>query len=201
MGQEDTRRIAGEGSDQESSRTRHSPSAVLRFVFQGVFNLIVTHLPGHWLRQLWLRSLGAEIGAGSILFRGTTVLGAEHLRLGERVHVGFRVVLDARGGITVANDVTISSDSQLLTAKHDVHSAGFERQIAPVVIERHAWIATRAMVLAGVTVGAGGVVAAGAVVTRDVAPSTIVAGVPGKPIGRRTSELTYRLIGRRPPLY
>jgi acetyltransferase-like isoleucine patch superfamily enzyme len=50
-------------------------------------------------------------------------------------------------------------------------------------------------------VGAGGVVAAGAVVTRDVAPSTIVAGVPGKPIGRRTSELTYRLIGRRPPLY
>jgi putative colanic acid biosynthesis acetyltransferase WcaF len=201
MGHRDTRPVSAGDSHQQSQRTRHSPGAVLRFVAQGVFNLLITHLPGHWLRQLWLRSLGAEIGEGSILFRGTTVLGAEHLRLGERVHVGFRVVLDARGGVTVANDVTISSDSQLLTAKHDVHSVGFERQVAPVIIERHAWIATRAMVLAGVRVGAGGVVAAGAVVTRDVAPSTIVAGVPAKPIGQRGSDLTYRLVARRPPLY
>lgn len=175
--------------------------AVTGFLGQALFNLIVTHLPGHWLRQAWLRALGAQIGVGSILFRGLEVIGAQNLWLGDRVHVGFRVVLDARGGIHVDNDVTISSDSQLLTAKHDVQSDGFERVVAPIRIESHAWVATRVLVLAGVTLGRGAVAAAGAVVTRDVDPSTIVAGVPARPTGSRRADLTYHLALRRPPLY
>jgi len=43
-----------------------------------------------------------------------------------------------------------------------------------------AWIATRAVVLPGVTIGEGAVVAAGAVVTRSVAPHTMVGGVPAR---------------------
>jgi putative colanic acid biosynthesis acetyltransferase WcaF len=179
----------------------HSLSDLARFLLQGLFNVIITQLPGHWLRQGWLRMLGTEIGDGSIIFRGTTVFGAEHLRLGERVQVGFRVVLDARGGITVGDDVNISSDSQLLTAKHAIHSPGFEREVAPILIEDHAWAATRSMVLAGVTVARGAVIAAGGVATRDVPASTVVAGVPAKPIQERRGELGYRLVARRPPLY
>jgi putative colanic acid biosynthesis acetyltransferase WcaF len=170
-------------------------------VLQALFNLVITQLPGHRLRQMWLRGLGAKIGAGSILFRGITVFGAERLRIGERVHVGFRVVLDARGGITVGDDVDISSDSQLLTASHNVRSPWFERQVAAVAIESHTWIATRAIILAGVTLGRGAVAAAGSVVTRDVAACTVVAGVPATPIGSRRSDLSYRLVARRPPLY
>jgi acetyltransferase-like isoleucine patch superfamily enzyme len=193
----DAGRAADVDSAQTADSTRHSISDLARFVLQGLFNLVVTNLPGHWLRQLWLRMIGTQIGSGTIVFRGTTVFGAEKLELGERVHVGFRVVLDARGGIKVGNDVTISSDSQLLTAKHDPQSSGFERQVAPVVIESHAWVATRAMVLAGVTLGRGAIVAAGAVATRDVAKDTIVAGVPAKEIGARRSDLSYRLVARR----
>ena len=52
------------------------------------------------------------------------------------------------------------------------------------------------MILPGVTLGRGSVVAAGAVVTRDVAPLEIVAGVPARPIGRRPAEAaTYRSTG------
>ena len=40
-------------------------------------------------------------------------------------------------------------------------------------------------------------VAAGAVVTKDVKPYAIVAGIPAKPVGERTKELTYRFIERR----
>jgi putative colanic acid biosynthesis acetyltransferase WcaF len=163
--------------------------------------MVITHLPGHWLRQTWLRLLGVRIGAGTIIFRGTTIFGAEKLRLGERVHVGFRAVLDARGGITVADDVNLSSDVQVLTAEHNVHSPDFERRVAPVAIERHAWVATRAMVLPGVTVRHGGVVAAGGVAARDVPDNTIVGGVPARPIGQRDADLTYQLFARRPPLY
>jgi putative colanic acid biosynthesis acetyltransferase WcaF len=175
--------------------------ALARFVGQAVFNLIVTHLPGHWLRQLWLRGLGVRIGEGSMIFRGVTVFGADGLRLGCRVQIGFRVVLDARGQITIGDDVNISSDSQLLTARHNPHSAEFERQVAAIVLESNSWVATRALVLAGVTLHRGAILAAGSVASRDVAENTIVAGVPAKPIGDRRSDLSYRLGGRRPPLY
>ena len=172
-----------------------------RFLAQAVFNLLITHLPGHWLRLGWLRAVGADVGRGVCVFRGTTVIGAEHLVLGDRVQVGFRVVLDARGGLSIAEDVLLSSDTQFLTANHNLASADFERQVAPIVIADHAWIATRAVVLAGVTVGQGGVVAAGAVATRDVPPRAIVGGVPARPVGERTGGLAYRLDVRRPPLY
>jgi putative colanic acid biosynthesis acetyltransferase WcaF len=178
-----------------------SPSRLLRFLAQAVFNLVITHLPGHRLRLAWLRALGSTMGTCVTVFRGTQVLGAEHLRLGERVQVGFRVVLDARGGLTLGDDVLLSSDSQLLTANHDVDSAAFERRVAPIVIADHAWVATRALVLAGVTIERGGVVAAGGVASRDVAEREIVAGVPARPVAERTGGLEYRLGGRRPPLY
>ncbi len=55
------------------------------------------------------------------------------------------------------------------------------------------WIAYRAVILPGVTIGEGAVVAAGAVVSRDVAPYTIVAGNPAQPVGTRSRDLDYRL--------
>ncbi|MDE5634180.1 MAG: transferase [Muribaculaceae bacterium] len=51
---------------------------------------------------------------------------------------------------------------------------------APVVIRRNAWIGAGAIILPGVTVGENAIVAAGAVVTKDVADNTVVAGIPAK---------------------
>lgn len=53
---------------------------------------------------------------------------------------------------------------------------------APIVIERNVWIAAGATIIGGVTVGENSVVAAGAVVTKDVPPNSLVAGVPAKVI-------------------
>ena len=49
-----------------------------------------------------------------------------------------------------------------------------------VVIRRNAWIGAGAVILPGVTVGENAIVAAGAVVTKDVADNTVVAGIPAK---------------------
>jgi len=55
------------------------------------------------------------------------------------------------------------------------------------------WIGYRAIILPGIIIGDGAVVGAGAVVTRDVAPYTIVAGSPAVKIGDRNRDLSYRL--------
>jgi galactoside O-acetyltransferase len=52
----------------------------------------------------------------------------------------------------------------------------------PVIIEDDVWIGTRAVILPGVRIGYGSVIAAGSVVTKDVPPMTVVAGIPAKPI-------------------
>jgi acetyltransferase-like isoleucine patch superfamily enzyme/coenzyme F420-reducing hydrogenase beta subunit len=64
---------------------------------------------------------------------------------------------------------------------HQLIGAGHEKAKA-IYIGRHVWIGTRALVLKGVTIGDGAVVAAGAVVTKDVPPRCLVAGVPAKVI-------------------
>ncbi|MGO3858589.1 MAG: CatB-related O-acetyltransferase [Neisseriaceae bacterium] len=53
------------------------------------------------------------------------------------------------------------------------------------VIHDGAWIGIRATIMPGVTIGEGAVIASGAIVTKDVAPYTIVAGNPAKPIRQR----------------
>ena len=57
-----------------------------------------------------------------------------------------------------------------------------------IVVGNDVWIGYEAVILAGVTIGAGAIVAARAVVTKDVPPYTIVGGVPAKPIRKRFSD-------------
>ncbi|WP_370630610.1 DapH/DapD/GlmU-related protein [Mucilaginibacter sp. 21P] len=79
------------------------------------------------------------------------------------------------------------------TLHHDYNSPDFAQAGAPVVIEDYAWVCSRAIILPGVTIGRGAVVAAGAVVTRDVAPYTVVGGTPAKKIADRNPDLVYNL--------
>ena len=61
---------------------------------------------------------------------------------------------------------------------------------ATVSIGHDVWIGTRAIILNGVSIGHGAIVAAGAIVTKDVAPYTIVAGVPARAVRTRFDAAT-----------
>ena len=74
----------------------------------------------------------------------------------------------------------------------DFHAIG-----GKTIIHRYAWICSRSILLPGVTIGEGAVVASGAVVTKDVEPYAIVAGIPAKKIGERKKiNFTYNPYSR-----
>ncbi len=137
--------------------------------------------------------LGASIGRDVAIFRGTTILDPANLTIGDNCAIGWRCVLDARGGITIGRNVNISSDVQLITADHDPDARDFRARLAPIAIESRSWLATGVIVLKGVTVHEGAIAAAGATVVGDVDAFTIVGGVPARVIGKRTQDLDYEI--------
>lgn len=154
-----------------------------------VFNLVVTHLPLLPLRRAVLRLWGAQIGKGVKILRGTTVFAPESLVVEDHVNIGFRCVLDARGGLTIGHHTVVASDTHFVTGRHDLRT--FDGIFEPITVGDHAWLATRATVLGGTTIGRGAVVAACALVREDVPAMTVVGGIPAKQIGTRESELDY----------
>jgi putative colanic acid biosynthesis acetyltransferase WcaF len=76
----------------------------------------------------------------------------------------------------------VSQGAFLCGASHDYRLAGFPLTSAPIRIDAHAWIAARAIVTMGVTIGEGCVIGAGSVVTADMPAWTVCAGIPCRPI-------------------
>lgn len=159
----------------------------LSFVNNGI-----AYFPNAAVRRLFCRLLGMKIGKGSELAMGVYLQMPSRVTIGRDTYINRGVWLDGRGIVRIGNSVTISPRVTISSAGHDVQSATFEYVSAPISIGDYAWVGINATILKGVTIGEGAVVAAGAVVTKDVEPYTIVAGIPAKPVGVRPRGLDYK---------
>lgn len=112
-----------------------------------------------------------------------------------RVVIGDHVFIGRGTELGVSHCVTIGRNALLgpgvFITDHN-HGMDLDRPMnvqpctaAAVILEEGVWIGAKAVILPGVTIGEGAVVAAGAVVTRDVPPGSIVAGVPANMMGQR----------------
>lgn len=110
------------------------------------------------------------------------------LEIGEGSTIGFHCQLDCRCGIYIGKNVCFASGVWTWTLHHDYNSVDFHSLGGKIEIRDYAWICSRSIILPGITIGEGAVVASGAVVTKDVAPWTVVGGVPAKPIGKRKQQ-------------
>jgi acetyltransferase-like isoleucine patch superfamily enzyme len=159
-----------------------------------LYNDLIGHLPSRRLRRQVLRPWLQAMGRGSSVQLHCRFLHGPGVALGERCVINHGSLLDGRRfPICIGADVSIGPEAALLTLGHDPRSPEFADRGGPVSIGDHVWIGFRAIVLPGVSIGEGAVVGAGAVVSRDVAPFTIVAGNPARPIGTRPSKLSYSL--------
>jgi maltose O-acetyltransferase len=107
------------------------------------------------------------------------------LVIGSCCWINIGCLFNLGGEIRVGNHVSIGHDVLVLTVSHEIGAAQHRASkliVKPVSIGDGVWIGSRSTILPGVTIGSGAVIAAGSVVYHDVAPNTLVAGVPSRPI-------------------
>jgi maltose O-acetyltransferase len=143
------------------------------------------------LRAPWLRLLGARIGRRTVLhdvrFFNLYRRGLAGLEIGEECFVGDECLLDLAEGVRLERQVTLAERVLILTHTNVGYrdhplQARFPAMAAPVLVEAGSFLGANVTVLPGVRVGAESFVAAGSVVTADVPPRTLVAGVPARPL-------------------
>lgn len=144
---------------------------------------------------------GIRLGRNVTIARGATLVCTGVLanlgtgiRIGDRCGIGAGSFLGGQGGIDIGDDVILGPAVRIFSENHrfdvtdrPIREQG-ERRLG-VSIGDDVWIGAGAIIVDGVTVGSGCVIAAGAVVTTDVAPMSVVAGVPARVIrSRRPGE-------------
>jgi acetyltransferase-like isoleucine patch superfamily enzyme len=142
---------------------------------------------------------GSEIKIGSsCLLEGiiTTYTPEAKVKIGDKVFIGHYSLIGSAENIEIGDHVLISfnctiqdTDTHHLDPKKRkndtvewMHGRKNWKDIpsAPIKIGNDAWIGAYSIILKGVTIGEGAVVGAGSVVTKDVAPYTVVGGNPAK---------------------
>ncbi len=147
------------------------------------------------------------LGENVVFEPGVLVFHAENIEIGECVYIGHYTILKgyhinkmiigaatwigqqcflhSAGGLTVGKNVGIGPGVKIITSFH--REEGIEKPIlhsrlefAPVMIEDDCDIGVGAIVLPGVTIGRGAQIGAGAVVSRDIPPYAVAAGVPAR---------------------
>lgn len=150
------------------------------------YNVAVSGVPFHAIRQGYLRACGMQIGRQVALMRGAIIIRPDQISIGSNCIIGFNCFLGGEGGIQIGNNVNIASFTVILGGYHDIDDPTFKSILNPVVIDDYTWIATRVTITGGVRIGRGAVIAAGAVVTKDVPPYHVMGGVPAKKIKERS---------------
>ena len=135
---------------------------------------------------------GIRIGENSLIMHGSVLhvynfrsIPHSGISVGENSLIGEFNVIRGQGGVQIGNRVYTSPMVQIMAVNHvfaDKTRPFVEQGITAqgIIIEDDVWIGSGAVITDGVRVGKGSVVAAGSVVTHDVAPHTIVAGVPAR---------------------
>lgn len=136
-------------------------------------------------RLAWLRLFGARIVGRPFVHQRARIQVPWHLTLHDRSCLGDRANAYSLGEIEIGERATVAQEAYLCTGTHEFDDPSLPLRVAKISVGADAFIGARAFILPGVRIGARAIVGACAVVTRDVADGTIVAGNPAIPRGQR----------------
>ena len=138
--------------------------------------LLSSWLPGSFHRRMLLRVFGASIGTGVVIKPGVRVKFPWKLKVGNHSWIGEHVWIDNLAPVTIGANCCLSQGAYLCTGSHDWSRRHFDLIVKPIRLEDGAWVAAKACVGPGVTVGQGAILAMGSVAVTDLAPWQIYQG-------------------------
>ena len=163
----------------------HSPAH--RFMGKAAYDAMAltqrinaSHDPAE-IRALFFELIGKPEDETFAMFPPFYTDFGKNITVGKQVFINCGCRFQDQGGITIGDGSLIGHGVTLATLNHDFDPAHRkDMHPAPIVIGKDVWVGANSTICPGVTIGDGAIIAAGAVVTRDVAPNTVVGGVPAR---------------------
>ena len=150
-------------------------------------NMCLSNFPSKHFRNWGLRVQGMKLGDARI-YDGFHIRQPEGITIENGVSIGPKVLLDGRKGLIIKRNAVIGYGAIIWTLNHDYNDLHFCLKGAPVEIGEYCWICSHSIILPGIKVGKGAVVASGAIVTKDVPPYAVVAGIPARIVKYREEK-------------
>lgn len=143
------------------------------------------------LRKLFSKLIGKPVDETFNLFPPIYTECGKSIFVGKNVFINCGCHFQDQGGVYIGDGTLIGSYVVFATINHSHRTEErADNHPASIHIGNNVWVGSHATILPGVTIGDGAIIAAGAVVTKDVAPKTIVGGVPAKAIKKLDSRET-----------
>lgn len=138
---------------------------------------------GEEVREIFSKIIGKPVDKSFRLFPPFYTNCGKNTTVGKGVFINTGCHFQDQGGITLGDGTFLGNNVVLTTMNHDFNPEHRSTTYpAPIVTGKNVWIGSSVTVVPGVTIGDGAIVGAGSVVTKDVPPYTIVAGVPARVI-------------------
>ena len=141
--------------------------------------------PAHAWRAALLRLFGAQLGPHCHIYAKARIWAPWNLVCEDAVCIADEAIVYNPAPVRLSSHCVVSQQAYLCAAGHDIDDPAFPMVSRPITVGRYAWIAARATVCAGVTVGDGAVLGLGSVATRDLQAWSVYAGVPARRLRRR----------------
>ncbi len=143
------------------------------------------------VRAFFARRMFSHMGKNVNIEHGAFFASGKDISIGDNSGLGLNCRI--AGPLSIGNDVMMAPNVSIYTQNHETENIyrPMRFQTAPkkkVSIGNDVWIGANAIILPGVSIGDGSIIAAGAVVTKDVAPLSVVGGNPAKVIKTRTQK-------------
>jgi putative colanic acid biosynthesis acetyltransferase WcaF len=142
-------------------------------------------LPFSGLKVALLRLFGATIGQGVRIKPQVKVKFPWRLTVGDYTWLGEGLWIDNLASVAIGDHVCLSQGVYLCTGNHDWSQPSFDLRLGEITIQTGSWIAAKAMLGPGVTVGEGAILSLGAVATQSLEPWTIYSGNPAQAVKKR----------------